>query len=172
VAAKGQARKGKIISELIETRKSILDAASSPPSAALDEVFLGVWSIKDLVAHLVGWDLANIEAVEAILAGRLPAFYAHHDHDWKTFNAGLVARHKSDDFGKLISSVEDSHRELVDLLTTLPAEEFTKDRGVRFKGYKVTIARLLEAEIDDERMHHAQVKDFLHASTQDAGLSS
>ena len=89
-----------------------------------------------------------------------PAFYSHYDHDWKTFNASLVAEYKADNFTDLVSSVEDSHQKLIDLLKTVPAEELNRDRGVRFKGYKVTIARTLQVEIDDEKTHHAQIEEF------------
>ena len=160
MSARAEARTSEIISGLIEARRSIVETASSLPPAAQDKVFLGVWSVKDLLAHLVGWDFANIEAAEAILAGRLPGFYAHHDRDWRTFNAGLIATYKRDDFGELLSSVGESHRKLIDFLKTVPAEEFTMDRGLRFKGYKVTIARLMQAEADDEKEHYEQVKEF------------
>jgi len=131
VSAKAQAKKDKIISGLVETRGKILDAASSLSAAEQDEVFLGVWSVKDLLAHLVGWDFTSLEAAKAILAGKIPSFYSYHDRDW-----------------------------LVDFLEAIPAEEFDKDRGVRFKGYKVTIARLLQVEIDDEKTHLTQVEGF------------
>jgi hypothetical protein len=116
--------------------------------------------VKDLLAHLVGWDFANLEAGQAILAGKMPAFYSHHDQDWQTFNARLVAEHKEDDFEPLLASLEESHQELVDFLETVPAEEFDRDRGLRFKRYKVTIARLLQAEAEDEAEHYAQIKEF------------
>ena len=160
VAGASEAQKQEIIAGLIETRRQILDAASSLSPIKQGEVLLGVWSVKDLLAHLVGWDYANLEATKAILAGELPDFYAHYDRDWQAFNARLVAEYKRDDFADLLSSVEDSHQELVDFLKTVPADEFVQDRGVRFKGYKVTIARTLQAEIDDEKTHHAQIKEF------------
>jgi hypothetical protein len=160
VAGASQAKKSQIISDLIEARRKILDVASSLPPAQQDEVFLGAWSIMDLLAHLAGWDFANLEAAQAILAGKVPAFYAHHDRDWKTFNARLVAEHKKDDFALLLASVEDSHQVLVDFLETIPAEEFGRDRGVRFRRYKVTIARLLQAEAKDEAEHYTQIKEF------------
>jgi hypothetical protein len=126
-----------------------------------DELFLGVWSVKDLLAHLAGWDFSNLEAAQAILAGKVPAFYAYHDRDWKTYNAGLVTEYKREDLADLLAWVEDSHQQLVNFLKTIPAEEFDKDKGVRFKGYKVTIARLLQAEIEDEKSHHRQVEEFV-----------
>ena len=42
-------------------RRKILDAASSPSPEQQDEVFLGIWSVKDPLAHLAGWDVTNID---------------------------------------------------------------------------------------------------------------
>ncbi len=144
----------------MKARKKILDAASSLSPEQQDKVFLGVWSLKDLLAHLAGWDYTNIEAVKDLVAGKLPNFYAYYDRDWKTYNARLVEEYKKDDFAELISSVSKSHETLIDFLKTIPAEEFEKDRAVRFKGYKVTIARLLQVEINDEKIHWSQIKQL------------
>ena len=156
-----QAKKDKVVSELAEVRRSILDAASSLSPERQDEIFLSAWSVKDLLAHLVGWDFTNIEAIKEILAGQVPNFYSFYDRDWKTFNARLVKEHKRDNFAELLSSVERSHQKLVDFLTTIPAAEFGKDRGLRSsKGSRITIACILQAEIDDEKIHHEQVKEY------------
>ena len=158
------AKKDALISDLIAVRKGVLDAASALAPKAQDVVFLGQWSVKDLLAHLAGWDDTNLEAVQQIRAGQLPAFYSYYDRGWKTYNARLVADYRRDRVDESLSVVEASHRNLIEFLKTVPAEEFHNDRGLRFRGYKVTIARLLQAEIDDERQHHAQVKEFIAES--------
>ena len=158
--AKAQTQKDEIISELVETRRKILDAAAALPPAKRDEVFLGVWSVKDLLAHLAGWDDTNRQAAEELLAGQVPSFYGHHDRDWQTYNAGLVAAYRQEDFTEQLTLAEDTQQTLIAFLETLPAAEFDKDRGVRFRRYKVTIARLLQAEADDEKVHLAQIEEF------------
>jgi hypothetical protein len=169
VAGAAQAKKDEIIAGLRETRKKTLEVTSALPPAQQDEVFLGLWSVKDLLAHLVGWDYANVEAVNAILAGRVPDFYSYHGRDWRTFNAHLVAEYKRDDFDILVASMEESHRKLVQLLETVPAEEFEADKDVRFKGYKVTIARVIQGELDDERTHYVQIEEFRNKQLQTLG---
>jgi hypothetical protein len=160
MSTKFQAKKEQIIAELIEARREILDAAALLPADRQDKVFLGVWSVKDLLAHLVGWDLTNLAAAREVLAGQLPVFYAHHDRDWRTYNALLVAEHKQAGWAEMVASVEGSQRKLIEYLQTIPPEELDRDRGVRFRGYKVTVARLLQAEAGDEKQHAAQIHDF------------
>lgn len=157
-------RKDQILSSLVEVREHILTEASRVSDAQRDQIFLGIWSIKDLLAHLAGWDDTNREAVGYVLAGKLPPFYAHHDRDWAKYNAMLVAKYKRNDMDELIGVVRDSQRELIELVETIPPEMFSKDFGVRFRGYKVTIQRLLEAELEDEQTHLQQTVDFLRES--------
>jgi hypothetical protein len=90
------------LTAVIETRTALLHAASQLSLEAQDTVFLGVWSVVDLIAHLVGWDFTNLAAAKDIQAGKLPGFYAHYDKDWKTYNAELVAKYKRDDFEELL----------------------------------------------------------------------
>jgi hypothetical protein len=146
---------------IIETRTAVLQAASQLPPKAQDTAFLGVWSVKDLIAHLIGWDYANLAAAKDIQAGKLPEFYAHQDKDWKTFNAALVAKYKRDDFEELLVLERDSQGQLIEYLESIPAEVIEKDFGVRtVRNYKVTIARLLQAELKDGQEHLEQIRKF------------
>ena len=61
LSAKTQARKETLLAGRVETRGKILEAAASLAPVQQDEVFLGVWSVKDWLAHLIGWDITNLE---------------------------------------------------------------------------------------------------------------
>jgi hypothetical protein len=159
---KSETIKQELLSHLLETRADILRAAIQLSPEAQNTVFLGIWSLKDLLAHLAGWDFTNLEAAKNVQAGKLPAFYARYDKDWKTYNTELVAKYKRDDFEELLTLVRDSQRQLIEYLETVPAEALEKDFGVRSaRGTKVTIARLLEAEWKDEQVHLEQIRNFV-----------
>ena len=156
-----QSEKQALLDELVEIRAKIIDRCRQLDRGLVETPFLGHWSIMELLAHLSGWDLANAEAADAILAGRLPAFYKHHDQDWKEFNQILVQRHIEVDFERMLSSVHETQRTLIATLETIPPAEFFKDHGLRFKGYKVILSRLLTAEAEDEAEHLAQIETFI-----------
>lgn len=157
---KAQITRDQLLAELHEIRTSILVEASALPADKHDLVFLGIWSIKDLLAHLVGWDYSNIKAAKNVLAGKLPEFYSHHDRDWQTYNAMLVKKYKRNSFDELLTLARDSQNKLIGFMQTVPSESFNEDFGIRFRGYKVTIQRLLEAEAKDEQVHYQQIRDF------------
>jgi hypothetical protein len=154
-------KKKELLSDFIEVRQHIFEAASRIPPLHHEQAFLGFWSIKDMLAHLIGWDYANIEATKTITEGRLPAFYAHIDRNWQTYNAYLVVLHKTGEVADLIQNAQKSNRALTDLLNEIPAKELFRDNNVRYRGYKVTMARLIAAETKDEKEHLDQIKAFM-----------
>ena len=151
VAGAAQAEKDRLISGLVSSRCKILASVAALPPQAQDEVFLGEWSVRDLMAHLIGWDHTNRIAVNEILAGQKPGFWAQYDRDWQSYNAKLVAEYKQDDLSELIAAVKGSHRALIDYLQTVPADEYLKRKP---------IGSLLRAEAGDEEDHHRQIQEF------------
>jgi hypothetical protein len=75
----------------------------------------------------------------------------------------LVKKYKKSSSKELLTSMKASQDKLIGLLQTVPPEDFNRDFGVRFRGYKVTIQRLLEAETKDEQTHLGQMIDFFKA---------
>lgn len=153
-------KKEQVLSNWMETRQNLLAEASKLSEEEQEQVFLGIWSIKDLVAHLIGWDKTNLAAAKRVLDGQVPAFYEYRDPDWRTYNATLVKKNKKGSAQELIATAKATQDKLIKFLQTVPPEQFNKDFGVRFRGYKVTVQRLLEAEIGDERTHLGQIIDF------------
>jgi hypothetical protein len=159
--SKAISKRERIIADMVKVREDILATASQCPVELQDKAFLGIWTVKDFVAHLIGWDFTNIKAVKAVQNGRLPDFYTYIDKDWSSYNALLVIQYKQKDYDRLLARSKDSHRQLMKVLETLPVEDFFKDWGVRYKGYNLTISRLVVAETKDERIHLAQINAFV-----------
>jgi hypothetical protein len=158
--SKALAKKEWIIGEMQRVRSELLIEVAGLSRRERDTVFLGIWSVRDLLAHLAGWDFANLDAAKSIIAGRLPSFYDYHDRDWQTYNAMLVRKYRRNTFREIQGTLKESQQKLVDYLQTVPPEYFNRDFGVHFRGYRVTIRRLLQADIKDVEIHHQQIVDF------------
>ncbi len=155
-------RKQAIITGLTEARQHILDAVVNLPPDKQDEVFLGIWSIKELLAHLVGWDFTNIEAATDIQAGHRPRVFEQWDSGWVTYNAQLVQKYKHEEFRTLLATIHQSHATLLAFIENLPAEDIDKDYGVRSpSGTNVTLEVFLQYEIEDEERHYQQIQAWL-----------
>jgi hypothetical protein len=153
--------KQNLLAELVDARSQILDLAESFEPSDQDTTFLGTWSIRDLLAHLIGWDITHIQAAGDLRLCQVPQFYGYHDRDWQSYNERLVREHKTDNFPELLKNVRASHQKLIEFMQAIPAPEFNLDRGVRFRGWKITLGRLLLVEARDEHMHAAQIHDFI-----------
>ena len=162
--------KAQILAEMIQVRKEIIESIACLEESRQTELFLGEWSLKDLLAHFCGWDYANREAIQELRSGKLPGFYAFIDKDWRKYNAQWVESFRNESFQALLVAVTVSQRALLDALAALPENDFHQDYGVRYKGYKVTLARLLEAELEDERTHLEQVVGFLEPAERAQAL--
>ena len=160
MTSKAQAKREWIICEMQRVRSELLTEATALSRKERDTIFLGIWSVRDLLAHLAGWDYANLGAAKRIIQGRLPSFYDHHDRDWQTYNAMLVKKYGRNTFRELLAALKESQKKLVAYVQAIPPEDFNRDFGVRFRGYKVTIQRLLQADIKDVRIHHQQIVDY------------
>lgn len=146
-------RKAALLEQFVRQRDAIRSLIAGFPLAARKRVFLGTWSALDLLAHLTGWDSANEEAVQTVMAGRLPAFYAYRSTDWADFNAMLVARCRLDSLEEMIEANRSSQHKLLNQLSALSPVDFVRDFGVRYRGYRVTVERLIQSETADEGIH-------------------
>lgn len=156
-AAPHESMKERLIAGLVAARKNILNKVAGLSPEQHNQFFLGEWSVKELLAHLIGWDYTYIAAIQDLIAGELPSFYEAYDADWRSYNSNLVREYEKENWSELVSALQQSHKQLVDYVQTLPDEAFGTDWGVRFRGTNVTIARLIEAETADEREHFRQI---------------
>jgi hypothetical protein len=153
--------KQKWIKGLAAARKNVLEAVQSLPADCADTVFIGVWSAKDLVAHLIGWDRTNISAIGEILNGVYPSFFQHYDKDWQSYNRALVQRYRKNSVDELIADATASHEELIALLQNLDARVLVNASVRSQRGRTVTVRNLLVSESNDEDDHAREVWAFL-----------
>lgn len=77
--------------EFRQVRKEFIDSVDSIPKSRRNEIFLGEWSIKDILAHLTGWGLHQIGVLRDFQNGVL----AERPESVKDFNDKSVeARRK------------------------------------------------------------------------------
>lgn len=154
-------KKCKLLDDLRASRRSVLEAVAGLPDERWEDAFLGTWSIEDLLAHLIGWDYTNFQAVHEILSGSYPSFFQYYDKDWAAYNRHLVQQYKTGTCGELLAAVESSQRQLLDFLESLPAKDLINGKARSEKGRTITIRTLLAAEAQDEHDHARQVAEFL-----------
>jgi len=146
-----QIRKNALLGDIRRTRSDLLEAAGRVPAELRTLTAVDGYSVLEVLARLTGWDDANFQAVDAVRAGHLPDFYAYAERGWSTFNDKLAQDYASMDYAALVTRVRSSQQRLLDVVDGLPPEDLERDYGVRFKKTKITISRLLRAQMLDEQ---------------------
>lgn len=73
--------------------------------------------VKDLLAHLIGWDYTYLQAFQDVREGRLPEFFAHFNPDWRKYNAALVEKS-----GNCLKNIYDPCNSMTLVLTPKPLQ--------------------------------------------------
>lgn len=157
-----------LINSLAGIRACLLATAASIPEDQRYTPFLGDWSLMELLAHIAGWDVTYLQAVKDIQASKMPNFYSQFDAEWQKYNTSLVGQYRKENFNEQLELVKNTHKDLLRYLQDLPEGEFERDHGLRNGQSKVTIARLLESEIEDEQTHCMDIEDFRERLTHTA----
>jgi hypothetical protein len=140
------------------TRDALIEAAQNVPPDSRETPFAGSWDLKDVIAHTIGWDYTNIEALPDFAAGRLPGFFAEYDADWAAINARLVARYRVADWDALLKSLRASQAAFVAALRNMTDADL--DNVIEWNGRRVSLRGMLRAVDRDEREHVRQIREF------------
>jgi hypothetical protein len=150
-----------LVEELIAVRAGILEATSEIPPEQSDTPFVGHWTIKDLLAHLAGWDYANVKAVADLRSGRLPAFYEEYDPGRASYNQKLIEGYGTEAWERLSSLLKESQAAFLDAVSGLSEEEMAAARGPAWRGHEISLNSVLRAAVRDEREHLQQIRSFV-----------
>ena len=154
-------KKKEVIGRLVGVRKRILELIGPLSEDKWDRVFLGKWTLKDFVAHLIGWDILGLKATREILQGKLPTYYKYYKEDWEKINDRLVKKYKKGRKRSLLVAEKKFRRKLIGELKKIPEELYRKDFGIRWKGSKITLTSDTLYQANDEKVHLQQIKNWL-----------
>jgi hypothetical protein len=107
----------------------------------LTEVWLGTWSIKDIVAHIVGWHSEMGPALERIARGERPVPEGVSYDDIDGWNAKFVAARRGGEAADLLLELDKSHERFMHRADAVPEERFQPGKT----AYKI---------VDGNSAHH------------------
>lgn len=96
------------------------------PETRIDEVWYGIWSIKDIVAHLAAWERLLMEWIDKAQRGE--SFTIPSEVDIDSINAEFYAQDKDRPYDAICQQAQATHQQLIEVLTALP-EEFAFTPG-------------------------------------------
>lgn len=130
--------------------------------ASLDERLLATkvttWTVRDIVAHLIGWNRYVVRGAGQILRGELPFYDLDPGQNYAKVNAVLVRECAATDRAALLASLTESTRELTTFLRAIPTTAWDRDFGVRHGKEILTVKSTVDDLIADYDHHRVQLE--------------
>ena len=115
------------------------------------------WTVKEILAHISGWDAVGSSTVRAHLAGEQPPSLEVRGID--AYNAYLVAGSETLTYEEVVEDWKRNRRQFVNALDEAPPEKL-RDR-VQFPwGEMGNIARLVSILVEHEREHASEIMEI------------
>jgi hypothetical protein len=96
--------------------------------AHVTEVWLGSWSIKEIVAHIAGWQRELAPALERMARGERPIPQGTHYEDVDAWNARFTAAARGTEVADLLLELDRSHEAFVRAAAALPDDRLEAGR--------------------------------------------
>ena len=122
------------------------------------------WTVKEILAHIAGWDEVTTSTVRAHTAGTTPEPLEIRGID--AYNEVLVAKCAALSYDEMIRHWKKTRRELVDALADTPPERL-RERAQFPWGETGNIHRLVSILSEHEREHAQEIMEQASAGAGD-----
>ncbi len=118
-----------------------------------------LWTVREILAHLSGWDDATIAFIHTILEGGQPGLtLAAQGID--VYNAEIVATREGLDYDHIYREYLQTRRVLLDLIRQMPEELVTEQYGLPWGGYG-TLVDMVNIFAPHEEEHAEDVRKII-----------
>lgn len=118
------------------------------------------WTPRDVVAHLIGWNMLVREGCDLLRAGKTPSYIDDRANNFRNVNAASVERYAARDKRALLREVETSYQSLEQYLAGLPPAAWDADTGVRLGSRPVTIRGNVRGLARDYNNHRQRLEQW------------
>lgn len=143
-----------IISDMKYGRETLLNSIEGLSHRELTqvEIYPG-WTIKDILAHLIGWDqrvIKNLKLIAQNRASEIPRI------DVEGQNHEALVEWRDNTFAEVLAAVQDSYRQIIEIIAATDYHEI--DRRHERNGRFITIrSYVIENMVEHERQHAAEI---------------
>jgi hypothetical protein len=114
------------------------------------------WSPRDVVAHLIGWNVYTLDGCRDIQEGRNPFYLTDEAEDFKNVNAASTKRYASQEKSELLDQLTATADELLRYLDELEPAAWNRDYGVAGLSGRPSLISQHVAALAADYLGHAQ----------------
>lgn len=112
-----------------------------------------LWTVREILAHLSGWDDAVIGFIRAIIADEIPPTPAARGIN--VYNAETVATREGLDYDRVYREYIETRKTLIELLRQVPEEKITRQYVLPW-GDMGSLEQIIRVFEHHEREEHAE----------------
>ncbi len=144
-----------LIQELDEARLNMREVAQL---AGENMEIYAPWKMKEVLAHITGWDDATIAALRAHAKDDVPGTPARRGIDH--YNAETVSTREELPYPHIVREWENTREQLKAVLRAMPEEKYTQALVLPW-GPTGTVAQLVRIMIHHEAEHADEIRELL-----------
>ena len=142
--------------------KSLSDRIEAIDEGML-EAPLNNWSPRGIISHLIGWNEYIQIGCTEVQKGIIPFYKEDAGEYIRKANAEFVQRFSSTPKEELLRLLRESGKKLRDYIESVPAENFSRDFGVRYEDDVYTVEHTFDVMTEDYEYHEKQIEEWAKA---------
>lgn len=156
-----------IISDLEYGRSQLLKAIEGLSQRELTKIPINEsWTIKDMLAHIIGWDQRTLQTLPLILQDRAGDIAGV---EVEEHNLESVAAWQDKPMAEVLAALKATHRQILDILSAVDQVEIDMrrqrhDRIITIRSY------VIDVMMEHDRTHALEIEQWRKALEQDIDL--
>ena len=116
--------KQELLNEAAREYKALHEALQGLNETQMTEVWLGTWSVRDIVAHIAGWHQEMAPALERLARGERPVHEGISYDDVDAWNERFTAARRTLTVADVLLELDKSHEAFLRAAAAVPGERF------------------------------------------------
>ena len=117
-----------LLNEAAREYRAFHDAVQGLNEDHMTEVWLGTWSVRDIIAHIAGWQREMAPALERLARGERPIPDGVKYDDVDTWNARFAAAKRDHTVADVLLELDRSHENFMRAAAEVPDERYVPDK--------------------------------------------
>ncbi len=140
---------------VLQTIEGFPESAWETPGAC------GVWSVKDIIAHLASYEHVLVDVLTTFVSSNSTPYLSKFTDPGGNFNDLEVAARKGKSVKEVLDEFNDTYAQVMSLITRIPVETFRQAGTIPWYGLEYALDDyIVYAYYGHKREHSAQIAAF------------
>ena len=141
---------------------TVLQAIEGLPESAWETPgACGVWSVKDIIAHLASYEHVLVDVLSTYVSSGSTPYLNKYTDPGSNFNDTEVAARKGKTASEVLGELNDTHAQVMSLAARIPEETFRQTGTLPWYGMEYALDDfIVYTQYGHKREHSAQIATF------------